>query len=101
MGVAIRREAGAATTPIRISVASRTRLELGIGALPDGVSSPHSLGAALPAGVEFTFSPFVAGLAIPKRAEASQEAKAGIPAGSRVAVAAGVLGLRLAGEGDR
>ena len=72
-------------------------LRLSIGKLPDGVTIAHLFGVALLAGMGFTLSLFVAGLAFPESPEALLDAKAGILVGSLLAAAGGISVLRLLG----
>ena len=63
---------------------------LGIGRLPDGVSSRHILGMAGIAGIGFTVSIFVAGLAFDDP-EATDQAKIGVLVASAIAAAIGSI----------
>jgi NhaA family Na+:H+ antiporter len=71
---------------------------LGIGRLPDDIGPRHVAGMAALAGIGFTVSLFVAGLAFDDGGLV-QEAKLGILAASVVAAAIGVLVLRGAAGG--
>jgi Na+:H+ antiporter, NhaA family len=61
---------------------------LGIGRLPDGITSRHVVGMAAIAGIGFTVSIFVAGLAFTDQ-QLADEAKLGVLAASVVAAAIG------------
>ncbi|MGQ0825293.1 MAG: Na+/H+ antiporter NhaA [Actinomycetota bacterium] len=76
---------------VGISLASWIALRTGVGARPDGVTARDLVGAAALAGIGFTVSIFVAGLAFDD-AGRSQRATVGILAGS---LAAGVSGVVL------
>jgi NhaA family Na+:H+ antiporter len=65
---------------------------LGIGRLPDGVTTRHIVGMAGIAGIGFTVSIFVAGLAF-DTAAATDEAKIGVLVASLIAAAVGSLVL--------
>ena len=69
-------------------------VRLRLADLPAGVTWPHLLGVALLAGIGFTVSLFISGLAF-ERAELVDEAKIGVFAASIVAGAAGFAFLRI------
>ncbi len=68
--------------------------KLGIGRLPDGITTRHILGMAGIAGIGFTVSIFVAGLAFDDPA-ATDQAKIGVLAASAIAAALGSVILLL------
>ncbi len=68
-------------------------LALGIGRLPEGVGFRHVLGVAMLAGMGFTLSLFVAGLAYADAPALLLQAKVGILLGSTVAALAGFATL--------
>ncbi|WP_375403807.1 Na+/H+ antiporter NhaA [uncultured Sphingomonas sp.] len=70
---------------------------LGMARLPGGVSWTQLYGAALLAGVGFTMSLFIGGLAFPGRPELVDQVKLGVLAGSILSAAAGFAMLRFAG----
>jgi NhaA family Na+:H+ antiporter len=70
-----------------------TTVRVGIAALPEGVSWPHVAGAGLLAGIGFTVSLFITGLAFTE-ARLIAEAKIGILAASLLAGISGYLFLR-------
>ena len=80
---------------IGVSVASWIAVRIGIAALPDGVTWSTLVGVAALAGVGFTVSLFVAGLAFDDAA-LEAEAKLGIVVASLVAAAVGTILLRQA-----
>ena len=86
--------------PIGIFLFSWLAVRAGIASLPRDVSFVHILGAGLVAGIGFTVSLFIAGLAFPTNGLAD-EAKIGILAASLVAGIAGYIYLWIApGEPD-
>ncbi|HSH23362.1 MAG TPA: Na+/H+ antiporter NhaA [Acidimicrobiales bacterium] len=85
LGVALGLVAGKA---IGITTASWLAVRLGLGALPSGVGWRHMAGIAAVAGIGFTVSLFVAGLAYDEEA-LEGAAKVGILAGSLVAAVGG------------
>jgi NhaA family Na+:H+ antiporter len=82
---------------IGITGASTLAIRLGLGELPGRVRYGHLLGGAVLAGIGFTISLFIAGLAFDDPAQLS-EAKIGILAGSLTAAVLGSLLLRWLGE---
>ena len=95
LGVALGLVVGKA---VGITAASWLAVRLGLGALPRGVGWRQMAGIAAVAGIGFTVSLFVAGLAFDDRAlEAA--AKVGILAGSLVAAVGGVILLASACRG--
>jgi Na+/H+ antiporter NhaA len=79
-----------------IALAVRT----GIGSLPDGVRRIHVVGLSLAAGVGFTVSIFVTGLAFTGAGQI-EEAKLGILVASALASALSILVLGAASRADR
>ncbi len=75
---------------VGISGAAWLAIRLGVGALPEGVSGRQVRAVAAVAGVGFTVSLFIAGLAYPDEALQDQ-ARVGILAGSLLAAAIGAL----------
>ena len=75
---------------VGISGAAWLAVRLGVGALPEGVSGRQVRAVAAVAGVGFTVSLFIAGLAYPDPALGDQ-ARVGILAGSLLAAAVGAL----------
>ncbi|WP_375428896.1 Na+/H+ antiporter NhaA [uncultured Sphingomonas sp.] len=69
----------------------------GVARLPGGVSWAQMYGAALLAGVGFTMSLFIGGLAFPGRPELVDQVKLGVLAGSILSAAAGFAVLRFGG----
>jgi Na+:H+ antiporter, NhaA family len=82
---------------IGITGASTLAIRLGLGELPGRVRYGHLLGGAVLAGIGFTISLFVAGLAFSDPATLDR-AKVGILAGSLIAAVAGSVLLRWLGE---
>lgn len=78
---------------VGITAFSWAAIRLGVGELPEGVSGRHLAGAAAVAGIGFTVSLFVAGLAF-ESAELEEAAKAGILLASAIASLIGFLILR-------
>ncbi len=76
--------------PLGILAAAWAAKRLNIGDLPDGVSWSHVLGAGALAGIGFTVSLFVAGLAFDEPA-ITDEAKIGILAASAIAAVVGAV----------
>ncbi|MDP2339412.1 MAG: Na+/H+ antiporter NhaA [Deltaproteobacteria bacterium] len=70
-------------------------VKTGLLKLPDGVTLFHFWGMSILAGVGFTMSLFVAGLAFQEGSELHNEAKAGILIGSTLSALVGVAILRL------
>jgi Na+:H+ antiporter, NhaA family len=75
---------------VGISSAAWLAVRLGVGALPEGVSGRQVRAVAAVAGVGFTVSLFIAGLAYPDPAFGDQ-ARVGILAGSLLAAATGAV----------
>jgi Na+:H+ antiporter, NhaA family len=82
---------------VGISAAAWLAVRLGIGSLPDGVGWGQVVGIAALAGIGFTVSLFVAGLAF-DTPQAGDAAKVGVLVGSAVASALGVTVLLLTGR---
>lgn len=76
-----------------VLIAVRTRL----APMPSGARWAQVLGVSLLAGIGFTMSLFVSGLAFPDHPEIAMTAKAGVLGGSFVSALAGLLVLRVAG----
>ncbi len=74
-------------------------VRLKIAALPAGAQWKHMVGVALMAGIGFTMSLFVTGLAFPDDPLTAMSAKVGILAGSVVSALAGLAVLRFASGG--
>jgi NhaA family Na+:H+ antiporter len=72
----------------------------GLARLPDGLTSRHLLGLGLIAGIGFTVSIFIGGLAF-EDPDLVDSAKLGILVASGIAAVAGTAVLRGAGEGSR
>jgi NhaA family Na+:H+ antiporter len=77
-----------------IWLAARTRF----AALPAGASWAQVYGMALLAGIGFTMSLFIGGLAFPGRPELADQVKIGVLGGSILSALAGYAVLRLAGN---
>lgn len=77
--------------PLGITATTLLALRLRVGALPDGVAARHVVGAGALAGIGFTVSIFIAGLAFDD-ARLTDDAKVGIFLGS---IAAGLIGAVL------
>lgn len=75
--------------PLGILAASWIVKRLGLGSIPSGVSWLHLAGIGALAGIGFTMSLFVAGLAFREATERFDQAKVGIFAASLVAAAVG------------
>jgi NhaA family Na+:H+ antiporter len=73
-------------------------LRTGLGRLPAGVSGRHVLGVACVAGIGFTVSIFIAGLAFPSAPRLESAAKLGILAASIVAAVVGSAVLATSGR---
>jgi Na+:H+ antiporter, NhaA family len=87
---------------VGVSGAAWLAVRLRIGAMPHGMTQRHVVGAAAVAGIGFTVSLFVAGLAYPGAPALEDAAKLGIPLGSVVAAAAGSVVLAsTSGSRDR
>jgi NhaA family Na+:H+ antiporter len=78
--------------PVGIAVASWAAVRSGLGALPRGATWPQLIATGAVAGVGFTVSLFVAGLAFPDPA-VMETAVVGVLAASVVAAVLGVVGL--------
>jgi len=89
-GVALGLVAG---KPLGIVLFSWLAVRAGVAALPDGVRWPQLVGAAIVAGIGFTVSLFISGLAFSDPALAD-EARIGILAGSALMAVAGLAFLR-------
>ncbi|MEJ2132828.1 MAG: Na+/H+ antiporter NhaA, partial [Gammaproteobacteria bacterium] len=83
--------------PVGVWASTFVAVRLGLCDLPDGVRFSHVAGVALLAGIGFTMSVFIAGLAFPSDAELLDTAKAAILASSVVAALVGFLWLRIGG----
>jgi NhaA family Na+:H+ antiporter len=79
--------------PLGVGLASWLAVKSGVAALPSGVTWRHIRGVSLLAGIGFTMSLFVAGLAFGE-SERLDAAKLGVLAGSVVAGVAGYVMLR-------
>ena len=82
--------------PLGIFGASWLAVHLGVGALSSGISWRQIIGIGMVAGVGFTMSLFIAGLAFVEGAPEFQQAKTGILVASLVAAAVGLGLLRWA-----
>lgn len=82
--------------PIGVIGMTLLAVKLGIARLPSGVTGRHLLGAGMLAGIGFTMSLFVAGLAYETGSLLHTEAKVGILAGSIISGIAGLIVLRTA-----
>jgi NhaA family Na+:H+ antiporter len=71
-------------------------VKTGFAAMPRGATWPQLYGLTLLCGIGFTMSLFIGGLAFPGAPALSEEAKAGILAGSLLSALAGLALLRLA-----
>lgn len=78
--------------PVGVLLFSWLATRLGVAALPEGVDWRHMTGAGLLAGIGFTMSLFVGGLAFGS-AEMLDQAKFGILSASVLAAAAGLIML--------
>jgi Na+:H+ antiporter, NhaA family len=81
--------------PIGVLLFSALAIRLGIAALPQGVTWPVLLGGGCLAGIGFTMSLFVAGLAFAEHAQLLADAKIGILLGSLFSAVIGVVVLLL------
>jgi Na+:H+ antiporter, NhaA family len=79
--------------PVGVCLATMAMIRLGLGPKLPGVTARHLLGAGCLAGIGFTMSIFVAGLAFPG-AEQTDLAKLGILTGSLLSALAGYAVLR-------
>jgi Na+/H+ antiporter NhaA len=68
-----------------------------IGLMPEGVTSRHILGAAALAGIGFTVSLFITGLAF-DQSSLEADSKLGVMVGSLIAAAIGTILLRRANK---
>jgi len=82
--------------PIGVIGATLLTVKLKITQIPDGVGRRHMIGAGVLAGIGFTMSLFVAGLAFEPNSLLHTETKVGILTGSIIAGTAGYLVLRSA-----
>jgi NhaA family Na+:H+ antiporter len=80
-----------------VSLFSRLMVFLKLAELPEGVTWKHIYGAGMMAGIGFTMSIFISGLAF-ESDELQQVAKVGIFIASIIAAAAGLLWLGLTGK---
>jgi NhaA family Na+:H+ antiporter len=76
---------------VGISGAAWLALRLRVGALPEGVTGRQVVAVATMAGIGFTVSLFIAGLAYPTTPALQDQARVGILAGSVLAAAIGAL----------
>ena len=104
--------AGAALTPLVMAIAAGLFLgkqigvfgavvlaeRLGMAARPAGASLMQLYGVALLAGIGFTMSLFIGGLAFPDQPELMAQVKLGVLAGSLLSALAGYTVLRLAAK---
>ncbi len=82
--------------PVGITLCSWFAVRIGVAELPNGVSFRHVLGTSWLAGIGFTMSLFIAGLAFPTAARLDQ-AKLGILLGSLASGTLGFIWLRYCG----
>lgn len=87
--------------PLGILLATWLAVKLGVGPLPKGVNWSIVLGLGAVAGIGFTVSLFVAGLAYPGAAELNDAAKVGILLASAISAGIGVALLRWATRSQR
>ena len=80
---------------IGIGLFSWLAIRFGPGGLPENVQWSHLLGAGFLAGIGFTMSLFIGGLAFPGNELFIEEAKIGILAGSAISAILGYVVLRL------
>lgn len=85
---------------VGIGLASWMAMRLGAGKLPAGTALTHIVGVAAAAGVAFTVSLFVTGLAFPDRPDLVQQARVGILVCAPIAGLLGFWLLRQAGRSD-
>ena len=83
---------------VGVSFATWVAVKSGISRLPRGASFTHVVGLAAIAGIGFTVSLFITGLAFPVGSAAIDEAKLGILAASLIAAIVGSLILLRANE---
>ena len=83
-----------------ISLASLASIKFGIAHLPGNVEFKHILGASFVAGIGFTMSMFIAGLAFRDTPELIRIAKMGILTGSLIAGSIGYVILRIVFRGN-
>jgi Na+:H+ antiporter, NhaA family len=81
--------------PVGVVLFSALAIRLGVAALPQGVTWPVLFGGGCLAGIGFTMSLFVAGLAFTEHAGLLADAKIGILLGSLLSAVAGVVVLLL------
>lgn len=99
---------------VGITLAAWLAVAVRIGRKPEGLTWPMVSGLAMVAGIGFTVSLFIAGLAFPSESPLIAEAKVGILGGSLIATALGVVillavcrrgvtspGSQAASQGDR
>jgi len=72
-----------------VSVAAWLAVRFGLGRLPDGLGWDHLIGLAMVAGIGFTVSLFIAGLAFDPTSQLAADAKVGVLAGSMIAAVLG------------
>lgn len=84
-----------------IGLATWLAVRLGAGRLPEGMRWDHVIGLAAAAGLAFTVSLFVAGLAFPGEIALASEARIGILGSALVAGPLGLWVLRRASRRDR
>lgn len=84
---------------IGVTLFSWLAVRLGVGKLPEGVGWRHVMGVGAVAGIGFTVSLFITGLAFDD-AGIQQDAKIGILVASVIAAIAGATILATAGRGD-
>ncbi|WP_220793402.1 Na+/H+ antiporter NhaA [Nocardioides stalactiti] len=85
--------------PIGIVLASALAVRLRVARLPEGVGWGQLVGVGFVAGIGFTVSLFIAGLAFPDAPGLAADAKVGILLASLAAAGAGLVVLRLAPAG--
>ena len=85
---------------IGISVAAWLAVAIGLGRRPEGLTWPMVIGLAMVAGIGFTVSLFIAGLAFPAESLLVAEAKVGILGGSVIAAALGAAILLATAQND-
>jgi NhaA family Na+:H+ antiporter len=85
--------------PVGVAGATWLALRTGLGRLPGGVTLPQVLGVGAVAGIGFTVSLFITGLAFPPgRADLDAAAKIGVLAASVLAAMAGSVLLGTSGR---
>ncbi|MFW6203731.1 MAG: Na+/H+ antiporter NhaA, partial [Actinomycetota bacterium] len=78
---------------VGITAAAWLAVRLGLGSLPNGLDWPMVSGLAMVAGIGFTVSLFITGLAFPEGSQLAADAKVGVLGGSLVAAVAGAATL--------